>query len=105
MHNEICIGEQFNLETQMFEAKKTIIINDAQREIILRFAEKRIDKEGSEIYKLNGCEFTIGLHWGDRKFYKERQILSQRLANKAANRRYEKEKKELEKLQPNETIN
>jgi hypothetical protein len=73
MKHEIGIGKIYNLDAKMEVAKRTIVINEAQKNIILLFANKSINKDGFPVYNINGCEFEIFLHFEDKPYYKEVQ--------------------------------
>lgn len=49
-------------------AKEITLINYSQKEILERFANSSIKKDGSRVYNINGCEFTVGLASGDLGF-------------------------------------
>lgn len=59
MTYNICIGEMWNMDQRMTQPAKMLRITEDQKEIILLFAEKRIDKNCNPIYKIGLCEFTI----------------------------------------------
>jgi len=59
MTYNICIGEMLNMEQGMTQPAKMMHITEEQKEILLLFAEKRIDKNCNPIYKIGLCEFTI----------------------------------------------
>lgn len=55
----ICIGSVYDLnERSNVPAKKMSITKD-QMDVLVLFAEKRIDKNCNPIYKIGACEFTI----------------------------------------------
>lgn len=59
MNYNICIGSMWNMDTRMNQPAKMLRITEDQKEILLLFAEKRIDKDCNPIYKIGLCEFTI----------------------------------------------
>lgn len=74
MKYEIGIGKIYNLDLQTNVVKRTIVISEDQKNIILLFADKTIDKDGHPIYNINGCEFIINLHFiDDKPYYKQIQ--------------------------------
>jgi len=73
MQYEICIGQMYYMENQMHAPKRTIIISEDQRNIIVLFADKSIDKDGYPIYTINGCEFKIQASFEDRPYFKQKQ--------------------------------
>jgi hypothetical protein len=95
MNYEICIGKILNLELSVLVPKRTIIINEAQREIVLMFAEKRLDEDGHPIYKINGVEFTIHISFDNGPYYKQLAIEREKRSYQAFQRRRKlKEKNE-----------
>jgi len=59
MTYNICIGTTWNMDDRIQQPAKMLRITEEQKEIILLFAEKRIDKNCNPIYKIGECEFTI----------------------------------------------
>lgn len=49
----------WNIEQRMMQPVKIMSISEEQRDILVLFAEKRIDKNCNPIYKIGLCEFTI----------------------------------------------
>ena len=69
MNYEIRIGRAFDIEKNAVTAFKTIKISEDQMNILVQFAEKRIDKNGDPIYKIGECEFTIGINIDDAPIF------------------------------------
>jgi len=63
---EIQIGETFDLKTNSKIPKRTILITQDQLAIIETFAHQRKDADLNIIYKLNECEFRVGLRFIDK---------------------------------------
>lgn len=63
MKYEIQIGEVFDLGSREQRPKQTVIIDEAQRQLIEAFAHTRKDYELNTIYKINECEFRIIPHF------------------------------------------
>lgn len=59
MKYNICIGEMWNMEQRMTQPAKMMSISEEQRDILILFAEKRIDKNCNPVYQIGPCEFTI----------------------------------------------
>lgn len=59
MTYNICIGEAWDMEQRATTPAKMMRITEEQRDIVLIFAEKRIDKNCNPVYKIGLCEFTI----------------------------------------------
>lgn len=55
----ICIGTMWDMDQRAYMPARKFSINESQKEILLMFAEKRIDKDCNPIYKIGLCEFTI----------------------------------------------
>lgn len=55
----ICIGTMWDMQERAYTPARKLSINESQKEILLLFAEKRIDKDCNPIYKIGLCEFTI----------------------------------------------
>ena len=62
---EIQIGETFDPTTNSKIPKQTLIITREQLAIIEIFADERKDADLNIIYKLNECEFRVGLLFTD----------------------------------------
>lgn len=71
MKFQIEIGKSYDLDLQKNIPKRVIIINEAQRNILTKFANKQIDQDGNAVYDINGCVFTIGISFSDSMYYKE----------------------------------
>jgi hypothetical protein len=72
MKHEVCIGKIYNLDIEMDVPKRKIVINEAQRNILIYFANKRIDENGHPIYTINGCDFEIVMHFEDKPYFYQR---------------------------------
>lgn len=57
----ICIGIVYDTAKREYIPARQMSISEEQRDILLLFAEKRIDKECNPVYKIGPCEFTIQL--------------------------------------------
>jgi len=49
----------WNVDERQQMPAKMLRITEEQREILLLFAEKRIDEKCNPVYKIGPCEFTI----------------------------------------------
>lgn len=59
MNYFICIGKMWDMELKMEVAAKNLKISEDQKNILVLFAEKRIDEKCNPIYRIGECEFTI----------------------------------------------
>lgn len=59
MTYNICIGKMWDIDQRMYIPEKKMRITEEQKEVVLLFAEKRIDEKCNPIYKIGLCEFTI----------------------------------------------
>ena len=66
MKYQIQIGETFDPTTNSKIPKQTLIITREQLAIIEIFAYERKDADLNIIYKLNECEFRVGLRFTDK---------------------------------------
>lgn len=82
MKHQICIGKVYNSDMECEVAKRTIFINEAQKNILLLFANRTVDRDGYPIYNINGCEFRIWVCFGDEPYFKQKQEENQALLNK-----------------------
>lgn len=71
MKYSITIGKMYDIESGFDVPKRTIIISEEQREVILLFANKKIDKDGYPVYEINGCEFNMWADFSDKPYYKQ----------------------------------
>ena len=61
---EIQIGKAFNANDFNQQVPlKTIVITQEQFDIIKMFANQRKDQDLNTFYKLNDCEFEVGIHF------------------------------------------
>jgi hypothetical protein len=74
MNFEICIGKAWNMELKLDGPAKVLKISEDQKNILLLFAEKRIDKNCNPIYKIGECEFTITLSFDyENPYYMQKE--------------------------------
>ena len=63
MKYEIHIGNAFNMDTKMQDAKFKIIITQEQLTVIEQFADIELDAELKRTYIINKCRFTVQPHF------------------------------------------
>lgn len=73
MNFEICIGKSWNMELKMECPAKVLKISEDQKNILILFAEKKIDKNCNPIYKIGECEFTLTLNFDDKLYYMQKE--------------------------------
>lgn len=61
----ICIGTVYDTSARENIPARKLGISEEQRDILLLFAEKRIDEKCNPIYKIGPCEFTIQPDFSD----------------------------------------
>lgn len=71
MNHEIQIGKMYDMQLHGYIPKRTIVISEEQKSILILFANKSIDKDGYPVYSINGCEFNISLSFSDKPYYKQ----------------------------------
>ncbi len=71
MKFEIRIGKIYDIELKFDVPQKIVIISEAQKNILVFVANKRVDEKLNPIYEINGCEFEIGLSFSDLPYYKQ----------------------------------
>jgi len=72
MKYEMLIGKVYDISSQSIVPKRRILISEDQRNILVLFSNKRLNKLGYSIYNINGCEFEIQLSFDDKPYFKQK---------------------------------
>jgi hypothetical protein len=71
MNYEIRIGIRTSSENLLDEPVRIIVVSEDQRNILIHFAERTLNENGDTWYKIGACKFTISLHFGEEKYFKQ----------------------------------